>query len=89
MRTSRPIMRTVLFICMMLLGPGPSAFAASGTHDTDGISRLKDTLRLKNVTIPWLFPPPVGWPIRIMVGHAKRFQRLLVLSILSTTATIA
>jgi len=60
MRTSRPIMGTVLLVCLMLLGPGPSAFAASGTHDTDGISRLKDTLRLENVTIPWSFPPPVG-----------------------------
>jgi hypothetical protein len=40
----------------MLLGPGPSAFAASGTHDSDDISRLNDTLRLENVTIPWSFP---------------------------------
>jgi len=40
----------------MLLGVGPSAVAASGTHDTDDISRLKDTLRLENVTIPWSFP---------------------------------
>jgi hypothetical protein len=40
----------------MLLGVGPSAVAASGTHDTDDISRLKDTLRIENVTIPWSFP---------------------------------
>jgi len=40
----------------MLLGPGPSAFAASVTHDTDDTSRLKDTLRLKNISISWLHP---------------------------------
>jgi hypothetical protein len=56
MRTSRPIVGTVLLMCIMLLGPGPSAFAASITHDTDDTSRLKDTLRLKNVTISWGHP---------------------------------
>ena len=56
MRTSRPIMETVLLVCLMLLGLGPSAFAASVTHDTDDTSRLEDTLRLENFTIPWLFP---------------------------------
>ena len=56
MRTSRPIMGTVLFICMMLLGLGPSAFATSVTHHADHTQRLKDTLRLENFTIPWLFP---------------------------------
>jgi hypothetical protein len=35
----------------MLLGPGPSAVAAR-----DDTSRLTDTLRLENVTIPWSFP---------------------------------
>ena len=60
MRTSRPIIGTVLLMCIMLLGPGPSAFAASVTHDTDDPSRLKDTLFLENFTIPWRFPPPVG-----------------------------
>jgi hypothetical protein len=43
-------------MCIVLLGPGPAAFAASVTHDTDDTSRLKDTLRLKNVTISWLHP---------------------------------
>jgi len=56
MRTSQSIVGTVLLVCIMLLGVGPSAVAASGTHDTDDISRLKDTLRLENVTIPWSFP---------------------------------
>jgi hypothetical protein len=56
MRTSRPIVGTVLLMCIMLLGPGPSAFAASITHDTDDTSHLKDTLRLKNVTISWGHP---------------------------------
>src|SRR5215475_14207617 len=56
MRTSRPIIGTVLLMCIVLLGPGPSAFAASVTHDTNDTSRLKDTLRLKNVTISWLHP---------------------------------
>jgi hypothetical protein len=61
MRTSRPIMGTVLLGCIMLLGPSPSAFAVSVSHDTDDTSRLKDTLHLENFTIPWLFlPPPVG-----------------------------
>ena len=56
MRTSRSIMGTVLLVCIMLLGLGPAAFAASDTHDTDDTSRLKDTLRLENFTIPWSFP---------------------------------
>ena len=60
MRTSRPILGTVLLVFIMLLGLGPSTFAASGTHDTDDTSRLEDTLRLENFTIPWLLPPPVG-----------------------------
>lgn len=65
MRTSRSIMgtvlmSTVLLVCLMLLGLGPSAFAASGRHDTDDTSRLEDTLRLKNFTFLWAFPPPVG-----------------------------
>ena len=83
MRTSRSIMGTVLLVCIMLLGVGPSAVAASGTHDTDDISRLKDTLRLENVTIPWSFPLELDGTMH------RRFQRLLALSILSTTATIA
>ena len=41
----------IVVVAVMLLGLGSSAFAAS-----DDISRLKDTLRLHNVTIPWLFP---------------------------------
>jgi hypothetical protein len=41
----------------MLLGPGPSAFAASVTHDTDNTSRLQDTLHQENITIPWEHPP--------------------------------
>src|SRR6476659_10206344 len=57
MRTSRPIGGTVLLMCIMLLGPGPSAFAASVTHDTDNTSRLQDTLHQKNITIPWEHPP--------------------------------
>ena len=40
---------------MLFLGPSP-AFATSDTHDTDGPPRLDDTLRLQNVTLPWLFP---------------------------------
>ena len=56
MRTSRPITGIVLSVCIMLLGLGPSAFAASVTHDTDDTSRLEDTLRLENVTLPWLHP---------------------------------
>jgi hypothetical protein len=56
MRTARPIMGTVLLMCLMFLSLVPSAFAASDTHDTDDISRLRDTLRLENVTIPWSFP---------------------------------
>ena len=56
MRTSRPIVGTVLLMCIMLLGPGPSAFAASVTHDADDTSRLKDTLRLKNISISWSHP---------------------------------
>ncbi len=34
MRTSRPIMGTVLLVCIMLLSLGPSAFAGSVTHET-------------------------------------------------------
>jgi hypothetical protein len=56
MRTSRPIMRTVLLVFILLLGLSSSAFAAAVTHGTDDTARLKDTLRLKNVTLPWLFP---------------------------------
>ena len=55
MRTSRPIIGTVLLVCLMLLGLGPSAFATSVTHDADHTPRLKDTLRLENFTTPWLF----------------------------------
>ena len=50
------IIGTVLLVFIMLLGLGPSTFAASDTRDTDDTSRLKDTLRLENVTIPWSFP---------------------------------
>jgi hypothetical protein len=41
---------------MVLLGPGPSAVAASETHDADGTSRLQDTLRQTHITIPWEHP---------------------------------
>jgi hypothetical protein len=41
----------IMVAAMMLLGPGPSAVAAG-----DDTSRLTDTLRLENVTIPWSFP---------------------------------
>src|SRR4029453_6524065 len=51
------IIGTVLLGCIMLLGPRPSAFAVSVSHDTDDTSRLKDTLQLENFTIPWLFAP--------------------------------
>ncbi len=54
MRTSRSIMGTVLAVSIMLLSLRPATFA------TDDTSRLEDTLRLENVTFPWLFPPPVG-----------------------------
>src|SRR4030095_8010127 len=56
MRMSRLIIGTVLLVFIMLLGLGPAAFAASVTHDADDTSRLKDTLRLKNVTISWNHP---------------------------------
>jgi hypothetical protein len=56
MRMSRLIIGTVLLVFIMLLGLGPAAFAASVTHDADDTSRLKDTLRLKNVTISWDHP---------------------------------
>ena len=56
MRMSRLLIGTVLWMLIMLLGLGPATFAASDTHDTDDTSRLKDTLRLENVTIPWSFP---------------------------------
>jgi hypothetical protein len=42
-------------VCSLLFGMGPAAVAAAGTHDTDDTSRLTDTLRLENFTIPWLF----------------------------------
>jgi hypothetical protein len=45
---------------MMLFGLGPATFAASETRDTDDTSRLKDTLRLENVTIPWSFAIPAA-----------------------------
>ena len=57
MRTSRPIVGTVLLMGMMLLGPGPSAVAASETHDADGTSRLQDTLHQTHITIPWEVHP--------------------------------
>ena len=60
MRMSWLMIRTVLLGSLLLLGLGPAAFAESGMHDTDDTERLKDTLRLKNVTIPWFLPPPVG-----------------------------
>jgi hypothetical protein len=50
------IIGTVLLGSLLLLGPSPAAFAESGRHDTDDTERLKDTLRLKNFTIPWNFP---------------------------------
>ena len=56
MRMSRLLIGTVLWVFMMLLGLNPATFAASDTRDTDDTSRLKDTLRLENVTIPWSFP---------------------------------
>jgi hypothetical protein len=55
MRTSQPFIRIVLLVSILLLGLGPAAFTASVTH-ADDLSRLKDTLHLTNVTIPWLFP---------------------------------
>jgi len=60
MQMSRLMMGTSLLVWSLLFGLGPVAFAASGTQDTDDTERLKDTLRLKNVTIPWFLPPPVG-----------------------------
>jgi hypothetical protein len=60
MRMSWLMIGTVLLGSLLLLGLVPSAYAASGMHDTDDTERLKDTLRLKNVTIPWFLPPPVG-----------------------------
>jgi hypothetical protein len=56
MRTSQPIVGTLLLLCIMVLGPGSAAFAASVTHDADDTSRLDDTLLLKNATISWLHP---------------------------------
>jgi hypothetical protein len=56
MRMSWFIIGTVLLGSLLLLGLGPAAFAESGMHDTDDTERLKDTLRLKNFTIPWNFP---------------------------------
>jgi hypothetical protein len=41
---------------MMLFSLGPATSAASDTRDTGDTSRLKDTLRLENATIPWSFP---------------------------------
>jgi len=60
MQMSPLMMGTSLLVWSLLFGLGPVAFAASGTQDTDDTERLKDTLRLKNVTIPWFLPPPVG-----------------------------
>ena len=60
MRTSRPIVGTVLLMGMVLLGPGPSAVAASETHDADGTSRLQDTLHQTHITIPWEHPPALN-----------------------------
>ena len=57
MRTSRPIVGTVLLMCIMLLGPGPSAFAASGTHDTDDTSRLKPRFRTTHVSLSNFWVP--------------------------------
>jgi hypothetical protein len=60
MQMSRLMIGTSLLVWSLLFGLAPAAFAASGTHDTDDTERLKETLRLKNVTIPWHVPPPVG-----------------------------
>jgi hypothetical protein len=60
MQMSRLMIGTSLLVWSLLFGLAPAAFAASGTHDTDDTERLKETLRLKNVTIPWFLPPPVG-----------------------------
>ena len=86
MRMSRLIIGTVLLGSLLLLSLGPAAFAESGMHDTDDTERLKDTLRLKNFTIPWNFP--LAHPDNDG-GTCKAFQQPLVLSILSTTAAIA
>ena len=56
MRMSWLIIGPVLLGSLLLLDLGPAAFAESGMHDTDDTERLKDTLRLKNFTIPWNFP---------------------------------
>jgi hypothetical protein len=56
---------------MVLLGPGPSAVAASETHDADGTSRLQDTLHLTHITIPWEVHPALDGkkcPIPATVG---------------------
>jgi hypothetical protein len=59
-------------MCIMLFGLGPSAFAASVTHDADDTSRLKDTLRLKNVTISWNHPlDGEKCPIPVEVGSIE------------------
>jgi hypothetical protein len=49
-------MRPLLLGSLLLLSLGPAAFAESGRHDTDDTEHLRDTLRLKNFTIPWNFP---------------------------------
>lgn len=50
MRTLRVVLVPVLLV-FMLVGLVPSSFAASVTHFN---------VRLNDVTIPWLFPPPEG-----------------------------
>jgi hypothetical protein len=50
MRTLRTVFATVM-LGFILVGQSQSAYAGPGTHFT---------LRLKNATIPWLYPPPSG-----------------------------
>jgi hypothetical protein len=50
MRTLRTVFATVV-LGSILVGHSQSTYAGAGTHFT---------LRLKNATIPWLYPPPGG-----------------------------
>jgi len=53
MRSLWRIIGTELMVVILLVGLGLSAFAHAASDDS---SRLESTLRLKDFTIPWLFP---------------------------------
>lgn len=59
----RKIFANLMLVSIMLFGQ-PLGFAAPVNDDDDnGKTRLQDTLRLKNVSLPWAFPlghPDVG-----------------------------